>query len=337
MSTFNIIYLTENFDLISKVKSFVSAWLNNDDFIETKTSGSTGSPKVIRLKKEKMAASAKMTGTYFSFQKGHKALLCLSPDTIGGKMMMLRSFLFEMELYVVDINRNPLEKIDFKLNFAAMVPLQIQNVIEKNPEKLNLVQQLLIGGANVSLQLEESLKQFETSAYESFGMTETMSHVAVRKLNQQTFQTFEALPGITFETDQNQLIVNATNLGIEKLNTNDIVELVDEKHFFWQGRADFVINSGGIKFFPEKLERKISHLMESKFFISSEEDILLGEKIILVLEEIESEARAKSLTELFKSTLHKFEIPKKIYFTETFDETVSGKINRKATLKRILG
>ncbi len=337
MSTFNIIYLTENFDLISKVKSFVSAWLNNDDFIETKTSGSTGSPKVIRLKKEKMAASAKMTGTYFNFQTGHKALLCLSPDTIGGKMMMLRSFLFEMELYVVDINRNPLEKIDFKLNFAAMVPLQIQIVIEKNPEKLNLVQQLLIGGANVSLQLEESLKQFETSAYESFGMTETMSHVAVRKLNQQTFQPFEALPGITFETDQNQLIVNAPNLGIEKLNTNDIVQLVDEKHFFWQGRADFVINSGGIKFFPEKLERKISHLMESKFFISSEEDILLGEKIILVLEEIESEARAKSLTELFKSTLDKFEIPKKIYFTETFDETVSGKINRKATLKRILG
>jgi O-succinylbenzoic acid--CoA ligase len=336
LSTFKIIYLTENTDLISKVESFVSAWLNSDDFVETKTSGSTGSPKVIRLKKEKMAASAKMTGTYFSFQSGQKALLCLSPDTIGGKMMILRSFLFGLELYVVDINRNPLEKVDFSVNFAAMVPLQIQSIIEKNPEKLNLISQLLIGGANVSSQLEDSLKKFETVAFESFGMTETMSHVAVRKLNQETFQPFEALPGISFETEQNQLIVNAPHLGIEKLNTNDIIDLVDENHFFWQGRADFVINSGGIKFFSEKLERKISHLIEGKFFIASEKDILLGEKIILVLEEIESEARAKSLAELFKSKLDKFEIPKKIYFTETFDETVSGKINRKATLKRIL-
>lgn len=337
MSTFKIIYLTENSDLISKVESFVAAWLNADDFIETKTSGSTGIPKVIRLKKEKMAASANMTGTYFDFKPGDKTILCLSPDTIGGKMMLLRSFLFEMELYVVDINRNPLEKIDVELQFAAMVPLQIQNVIEKNPEKLNLVQQLLIGGANVSQQLEESLRQFETRAYESFGMTETMSHVAVRELNQHTYQPFEALQGITFQTDQNHLIVNAPNLGIEKLNTNDMVELVDDKHFFWQGRADFVINSGGIKFFPEKIERKISHLIESKFFIASEKDNLLGEKIILVVEGIESEFSSKSILELFKASLDKFEIPKKIYFIKTFDETVSGKINRKSTLKRILG
>lgn len=337
MRSFKIIYLTENSDLISKVENFVSAWFDFADSIETNTSGSTGIPKVIRLQKQKMEASAKMTGTYFDFKPGDKTILCLSPDTIGGKMMLLRSFLFEMEIYVVDINRNPLEKIDFALKFAAMVPLQIQNIIEKNPEKLNLVQQLLIGGATVSKQLEESLKHFETFVYESFGMTETMSHVAVRKLNQPTFQPFEALPGILFESVEKQLIVNALQLGIEKLNTNDIVELVDEKHFFWQGRADFVINSGGIKFFPEKIEKKISHLIQSRFFIASEKDILLGEKIILVLEEIEIDERMNDLLELFKIELDKFEIPKEMYFIDSFEETVSGKINRKATLKRLLG
>ena len=337
MRSFKIIYLTENSVLISKVENFVSAWFDFADSIETNTSGSTGIPKVIRLQKQKMEASAKMTGTYFDFKPGDKTILCLSPDTIGGKMMLLRSFLFEMEIYVVDINRNPLEKIDFELKFAAMVPLQIQNIIEKNPEKLNLVQQLLIGGATVSKQLEESLKHFETCAYESFGMTETMSHVAVRKLNQPTFQPFEALLGILFESSENQLIVNAPQLGIEKLNTNDIVELVDQKHFFWQGRADFVINSGGIKFFPEKIEKKISHLIQSRFFIASEKDILLGEKIIFVLEEIEIEERMNDLLELFKIELDKFEIPKAMYFIDSFEETVSGKINRKATLKKILG
>jgi O-succinylbenzoic acid--CoA ligase len=337
LKSFKIIYLTENSDLISKVENFVSAWFDFADSIETNTSGSTGIPKVIRLQKQKMEASAKMTGTYFDFKPGDKTILCLSPDTIGGKMMLLRSFLFEMEIYVVDINRNPLEKIDFALKFAAMVPLQIQNIIEKNPEKLNLVQQLLIGGATVSKQLEESLKHFETCAYESFGMTETMSHVAVRKLNQPTFQPFEALLGILFESSENQLIVNAPQLGIEKLNTNDIVELVDQKHFFWQGRADFVINSGGIKFFPEKIEKKISHLIQSRFFIASEKDILLGEKIILVLEEIESEERMNDLLELFQIELDKFEIPKAMYFIDSFEETVSGKINRKSILKRILG
>jgi O-succinylbenzoic acid--CoA ligase len=337
LKSFKIIYLTENSDLISKVENFVSAWFDFADSIETNTSGSTGIPKVIRLQKQKMEASAKMTGTYFDFKPGDKTILCLSPDTIGGKMMLLRSFLFEMEIYVVDINTNPLEKIDFALKFAAMVPLQIQNIIEKNPEKLNLVQQLLIGGATVSKQLEESLKHFETCAYESFGMTETMSHVAVRKLNQPTFQPFEALLGILFESSENQLIVNAPQLGIEKLNTNDIVELVDQKHFFWQGRADFVINSGGIKFFPEKIEKKISHLIQSRFFIASEKDILLGEKIILVLEEIESEERMNDLLELFQIELDKFEIPKAMYFIDSFEETVSGKINRKSILKRILG
>jgi O-succinylbenzoic acid--CoA ligase len=335
LSSFKIIYLTENSDLILKVKSFVDAWLNADDFIETKTSGSTGLPKVVQLNKQKMQVSAKMTGTFFNFKPCDKTILCLSPDTIGGKMMILRSLLFDMELYVVDINRNPLEKIDFNLKFAAMVPLQIQGILASNPEKMNLIEQLLIGGANVSEALEMQLKGFKTAVFESFGMTETMSHIAVRKLNQKVNQPFEAMSGITFSQIDQKLIVHAPNLGIEALDSNDLIELIDSKHFYWQGRADFVINSGGIKFFPEKIERKISHLISTRFFIASEKDDLLGERIILIMEGELKENEMDLLFQHFKANLDKFEIPKKMYFAAQFEETVSGKINRIETLKKI--
>ncbi len=336
MSSFKIIYLTENPDLILKVKSFVDAWLNTENFVETKTSGSTGIPKLIRLEKQKMEVSAKMTGTFFNFKPCDKTILCLSPDTIGGKMMILRSLLFDMELYVVDINRNPLEKIDFNLKFAAMVPLQIQGVLASNPAKLNLLEQLLIGGANVSEALEMQLKGFKTAFFESFGMTETMSHIAVRKLNQDLNQPFEAMAGITFSQIDQKLIVHAPNLGIEALDSNDLIELIDSKHFYWQGRADFVINSGGIKFFPEKIERKISHLIEARFFIASEKDELLGERIILVMEGEMNQNEINLLFHHFNAILDKFEIPKKMYYSAQFEETVSGKINRIETLKKIL-
>lgn len=336
LSQFKITYISRNSELIQEVKNFVLAWQNEWGFIETKTSGSTGIPKVIRLDKRKMEVSARMTGAYFGFKPNDKVLLCLSPETIGGKMMILRSLLHEMELFVMDVNKNPLEKINFRLKFAAMVPLQIQSVLIINPDKLNLLNQLLIGGANVSQQLEANLKGYATEVFESFGMTETMSHIAVRKLNQPVFQPFEALEGISFDTIDNQLIVNAPNLGIKDLNTNDIVDLVDEKHFYWRGRADFVINSGGIKMYPEKIEKKLSHLIDSKFFIAAEKDELLGEKVIIVIESKRNELLMNRLSLEFKVVLEKFEIPKKIYFKEQFIETLSGKINRKATLKSTL-
>jgi len=280
-----------------------------------------------------MQASARMTGAYFRFRAGQKIVLCLSPDSIGGKMLIVRALVHDMELIVVDLQRNPLEKIDFSVDFAAMVPMQVQETLDINPAKLDLVRQILIGGATVTPDLAAQLRNVKASLFESFGMTETVSHVAIRRLNQDTEQPFEALQGITFSTHEQQLVIHAPQLGQPDLQTNDVVELAGPHAFFWKGRADFVINSGGIKFHPEILESKLAPFIAQRFFIAGEADVTLGEKIILLLETGSNEIAESDLQEIYAAQLDRYEIPKKTYFVKAFQETVSGKVNRITTQK----
>ncbi len=335
MNLFKVKYLTEDTSLIQKVENFISSWFDTGSYIETKTSGSTGTPKTIRLEKNKMRFSATMTGSYFEFKPGEKILLCLSPDSIGGKMLMLRAILHEMELIVSDLQRNPMEQIDFSIDFAAMVPMQIQTVIQENPGKLDLIKNLLIGGAAVSPQLEAALSDFDLNAFESFGMTETMSHVAVRKLNQADSAPFEALNGIHFSLKDGKLVIHAPELGLPELETNDVVELLDEKTFYWKGRADFAVNSGGIKFHPELIEKKLAAEINVRFFIAGEKDVLLGEKLVLVLEGTGNRFWVDAILKTLNQQLSGYEVPKKIYFVPEFAETPSGKINRLETMSKI--
>lgn len=282
-----------------------------------------------------MKFSALMTGQYFGFKPGQRAVLCLSPDSIGGKMLMVRAILHNMELIVTDLQRNPLEQVDFEVDFVSMVPMQIQTVIQESPEKLNLVKNLLIGGAAVSPKLEDLLKPFLVNAFESFGMTETMSHIAVRKLNQGKNTPFEALEGIHLSLRDEKLVIHAEKLGLPSLETNDTVELIDDKHFVWKGRADFAINSGGIKFHPEVIEKKLSPAMENRFFIAGAKDDTLGEKIIIVIEGDAKVVSAGFIQDVCAERLGKYEVPKNIYFVDKFAETVSGKVSRIETLKKL--
>ena len=236
------------------------------------------------------------------------------------------------QLIVIDPQRNPLKEIDFPVAFISMVPMQLQTVLDENPEKINLVRNLLLGGAPVSIDLESKTKDFSCQFFESFGMTETMSHVAIRKVGKSDNQPFEGLEQVTFsQSDDGKLIIHAPHLGLNTLETNDIVELIDSKHFNWLGRADFAINSGGFKFHPELIERKISHLMKNRFFISGEQDDLLGERIILVIEGTKMDT--STLLKDIKSLVSKYEAPKKVYWINHFTETNSGKVNRIETLK----
>ena len=325
--------------MIEKVENFISAWQDPDLYVETQTSGSTGIPKTIRLEKEKMQFSARMTGKFFNFKPRQKILLCLSPDSIGGKMLILRAILHEMELVVSDIKRNPMEKIDFQLDFAAMVPMQIQSILRENPEKIELVNQLLIGGAAVSPFLQKELESFSIHAFESFGMTETMSHIAIRKLNTAMYHSdrepFQALNGIHFSLHDEKLVIHAPDLGLPSLQTNDVVELIGDQKFHWKGRSDYAINSGGIKFHPEMIERKLGTVISERFFITGEKDEMLGEKIVLVIEAAEEEALESRIRELLKTRLGVYETPKKLYFAEKFAETPSGKVNRLETMKML--
>jgi o-succinylbenzoate---CoA ligase len=335
MDSFQINYLTSDSTLKEKIESFLEDWQDENPYIKVKTSGSTGNPKIISLEKNKMLASAKMTGDFFDFKQNDKILLCLSPDTIAGKMMILRGFVHGMELFVVDATRNPLQNIDFELSFAAMVPLQIEQIELMNAGKFDLIKTILIGGATINLKLEEKLKRFKSDFYESFGMTETMSHVALRNLNDEN-ACFKAMDHIHFTLNNQRLVIHAPKLGLDYLETNDVVELRDNYSFVWKGRADFVINSGGYKFHPELLEKKLSSSINQRFFISAEKHESYGEVIILIVEDREDENSERLYFEICKNALELYEIPKRIYFLENFSETSSAKINRVETLKKIL-
>ncbi len=332
MSAFKIKYITKDSSLISEIENFISDWKSDSSSMESQTSGSTGNPKTIQLDKSKMRNSALMTGKYFNFQPFEKVVLALSPSTIGGKMLIIRAILHQMELIVVDPQRNPLREIDFPIAFISMVPMQLQTVLNETPEKINLARNILIGGAPISKDLENKLHAFDSQFFESFGMTETMSHIAIRKVGVSENEPFEGLEQVTFtQTEDGKLSIHAPHLGLNTLETNDFVSLIDHKHFHWLGRADFAINSGGFKFHPEIIERKISHVIKNRFFITGEKDELLGQKVILIIEG--SENNQNNILEEIKPFLDLYEIPKKIYWIRSFSETNSGKINRIQTLK----
>lgn len=325
----NVTFLTENQELISLVQQFILDWNNTDDFIYTHTSGSTGKPKEIKLYKKYMVASALASGRFFNFQEDQRIRLALSPKTIGGKMLLLRGLLFNMQIEVVEPSKNPLSNINSPIDFISMVPYQLEHILKESPNSLQFVKTVLLGGAPVSSTLENQIQQLPCQVFLSYGMTETMSHVALCDLKRN--RVFQAIEGVLFDTnDANQLLISAPNLGIEHLITNDVVELISSTSFVWKGRADFVINSAGIKIHPELIEKKLAKIIKERFFIIGEKDPMLGERVVLVVE-----GKLNTSTFDFNAVLGKYEIPKQVYFIQKFVETDSGKINRLATKQLI--
>ncbi|WP_292265182.1 AMP-binding protein [Butyricimonas sp.] len=316
------------------VVTFLQEWYDDKDHVTGHTSGSTGTPKTIRLSKQDMLASAKITNTYFDIHSESRLLLCLSPSYIAGKMMIVRSILAGADLIVVPPSSSPLKHLEQDIDFAAMVPMQVETCLTtpETAEKFSRIKQVIIGGAALSPVLEERLQQVPTRCYSTYGMTETVSHVALRDINGvKKSPDYFALGDVHFETDERQcLIIHAPHLHQQTFTTNDIVNLVDTTRFEWLGRHDNVINSGGVKLFPEKIEAKIALLVKQRFFIMPEEDTQLGQRTVLVIEDVPwDKAGKKRLQEQLKQLLHPYEVPKKIYFREHFTETYSGKVIRK--------
>ena len=321
----NIEFLTNDKQYKEKILSFINEWNNDLDFIEIKTSGSTGKPKTIRILKKHMTASARMTGNFLELKKGDTALLCLSPLTVAGKMMIVRSIVLDLELIVTDVSSKPLEKINTTIDFAAMVPLQAQNSVRD----LSKIKKLIIGGGTISNQLWNSICQQNVDAYQTFGMTETISHIAMRKISSDSVK-YIPLEGITLNAFDNCLNISAPDLGIENLQTNDIVELERDGSFLWIGRNDFVVNSGGVKLHPEIIERKLTAIIEQPFFTFGIADNQLGMKLILCIE-----GKCNIDKNLLSSILDKFEVPKEVYYFKSFERTKSDKINRLKTIEQI--
>ena len=319
-----------NDEWVLEIIDFLNEWWGENNSLVAETSGSTGAPKKIILEKTKVVNSALATGNFFDFKERDNALLCMSPKFIAGKLMIVRAIVWKMNLICVEPNSHPLEPFptSTKINFAAMVPLQLQNSISQLTS--GRVKTLLVGGGAVDEPLVETIKSLETEVYSSYGMTETITHVALKRLNGINAETsYKALNDVFFDVDErNCLVINAVRVSDTKVVTNDIVELKSNKEFIWIGRFDNVINSGGIKINPEKIEEILSKHISLPFFITSVEDEKLGERVVLV---VEGESQEIDLSYL-KSLLPKYHSPKEVLYLKQFSRTDSGKIQRSKTL-----
>ncbi|MCZ4695556.1 O-succinylbenzoic acid--CoA ligase [Ancylomarina euxinus] len=316
------------------IYAFTLEWLDENLHVKAKTSGSTGKPKTIQLEKAKMIQSAKMTGKFFSLKKGNKALLCLSPQFIAGKMMIVRAHIWQMNLICVKPDGHPLTDLNMNIDFAAMIPLQVANSIHNN-EQINRVKTILIGGGVVDKQINDQLQDLNCHFYSSFGMTETLSHIALKSLNgADKSNHYKALGGIKLSIDDRDCLkITAPKLLNQSITTNDIVNLVSNKEFEWLGRFDHVINSGGIKLFPEQIEEQLVSFISYPFFLIGIPDDHLGEKMILLIESNHiNEEQKKQIHAKIDSYLEKFQRPRAIYIVPKFKRTLTNKIQRKATL-----
>lgn len=314
-------FIKEGEDFEKPVGDFLLDWFDGKSYMEMHTSGSTGIPKIIRVDKQAMVNSALATGDFFELHAGNKALHCLPVKYVAGKMMLVRAMILGLDLEFVAPSSHPLRNVDGNFDFAAMVPLQAQNSISD----LHRIKKLIVGGAKINSALENQLIKLPTQVYETYGMTETISHIAAKSVGE---KAFTVLPNVTISyDDQNCLVIHAPRISDDVIETNDIVELVNENQFIFLGRIDNVINSGGIKLLPEQIEEKLAGKIEPRYFISSKEDKELGEKVILV---IEGDSFTVN-TSIFDG-LDKYEKPKEILFVPKFKETGNGKIIRKESL-----
>ena len=306
------------------VGQFFLDWFDENPYIDVETSGTTGASKTVRLSKQAMIDSALATGDFFDILPGAKALQCLSVKYIAGKLMFVRAFVLGLDMDFVAPSAHPLENNDTLYDFVAMVPLQAQNSLNK----LKNIKKLIIGGAKISASLEQELLKQSTKSYETYGMTETITHIAAKAIGE---KAFTVLPNVTISYDErNCLVIHAPKISEDVIITNDLVELVNENQFIFKGRIDNVINSGGVKLIPELIEEKLSHHIHSRFFVAAMPDETLGEKLVLVVEG-ENIETPESLFE----TLDKYEKPKQILSIPKFIETENGKILRKETLEAI--
>lgn len=314
-------FIKEGEEFEKSVGHFLLDWFDASDTIEMQTSGTTGTPKIITVEKQAMVNSALATGDFFDLFPGHKVLHCLPTKYVAGKMMFVRGFILGLDMDFVAPSSHPLHNNDTKYDFAAMVPLQAQYSLKQ----LHNVKKMIIGGVQLGKSLESALKKLPVQAYETYGMTETITHIAAKRIGE---KAFTVLPGVTISYDDNKcLVIHAPHISKDVIVTNDLVELVNENQFVFLGRIDNVVNSGGVKLIPETIEEKLSQSLAGRFFVIGKPDDTLGEKLVLVME-----GEKTDIDPQIFNALDRFEKPKEILFVPKFMETGTGKIMRKETL-----
>jgi o-succinylbenzoate---CoA ligase len=321
---------------------FIKEWLGGKTEFELQTSGSTGSPKKITVTRDMMKASAVLTARALQLQSNFNALVCLDTRYIAGKMMLVRCLEVGMKIFAVDPCANPLIKIpiDQTIHFIALVPYQVKAILDsKHPHLLDNLLICIIGGAAVEENIHNRLQRLTCNFYITYGMTETVSHIALQKIDQSDARLYETLPGITVRLDERSCLVIRVPFLPSEVVTNDVAELITENTFRWLGRIDNVINTGGIKVSPELLEEKIGQIfirlhISNRFFVHSIPDEKLGYKVVLVIESPIDNSVRDSLHKTFLHSFSSYEMPKEIFYVDQLVMTNTAKINRQESFRK---
>ncbi len=300
------------------------------------TSGSTGTPKIIHASKTAMRASARMSCSVFGLTPGKKLLLCLPMRYIAGKMMVVRALVGGCELVLRAPCSTPLTELHEPLDFAALVPMQATASLQQadGAEQLAAVRTILLGGAFIDTALRDALQHHPSQVYASYGMTETLSHVALRRVNgAASTEWYSPLPGVSISlSPQNTLCIKAPHLGIEQMETNDLAELAADGSFRLRGRRDAVINSGGIKIQAEEIEQQLHTACGLTILAVPAPHPVLGQCIALLWEGAAS--NEKALQQAI-STLAPYHRPRHILRVPQLPRTATGKLNRAAAAKLV--
>ena len=330
------------------LEDFFSEWNNDSDRVLVHTSGSTGKPKPMMVEKKRMLNSARITCDFLGLKPGDSALLCMSLDYIAGKMVVVRSIERHLHLISVSPSGHPLKDVNLKevngeITFAAMVPMQVYNTLQvpEERERLCRIRHLIIGGGAIDAALEQELRSLpgNIAIWSTYGMTETLSHIALRRINgaeaSEWYQPFDSVK--ISQTEEGCLVIDAPLVCAETLVTNDIVEIesyiynkVEKLRFRIKGRKDNVICSGGIKIQIEEVEALLKPHLEKPFMIAKKKDEKFGEIAVLLTEDEDLKKVEATIRRLLSD--HKYWIPREFRYVEHLPLTETGKPKRSILL-----
>ncbi len=318
-----------------EIYQLLEFWKSNKNEILVNTSGSTGKPKTIKISRQQLINSSKATLKHFKLKENTTFLSCLPVKYIGGKMMIIRGIIGKVNFILCKPSVSPIKKLHKEIDFMATTPLQLDSLL-KNITIFSKIRLAIVGGGKVSERLIEQLQDIPYDCFETYGMTETVSHIAVRNLKKNNENNpFKCLENNSVTTNSNdQLVINSKYLKISSLTTNDIAKVTGNKYFTINGRVDNIINSGGFKVSSENIEELLYENFQNKsFFIDKIKCDKLGEKIILIADE---KIKLEELVISIRKIKDKKKRPKEIYFTNHFFYNENQKIDRPKTKTKAL-
>lgn len=328
---FEVVEIMMQDEFLQDLEAFQKEWHNNEPTVWVHTSGSTGTPKPLQVEKERMRASARLTCQFLGLKQDDSALLCMPLQYIAGKMVVVRSIVAGLRLIPVAPSGHPLKDLKEAPTFAAMIPMQVYNSLQVPEEKhlLKHIKHLIIGGGAIDHSLSVALKEFPNPVWSTYGMTETLSHIALRRLNgEEASDWYTPFDGVHIRlSEEGTLIIHAPHVCPEELTTNDIAEINEEGKFRILGRKDNTINSGGVKIQIEQVEALLRDHLSIPVQITAAPDAKFGEKVVLIYNKVENEEMIKAVCE---EKLPPYWQPKRYIPVESLPLTGTGKPDRAA-------